>query len=516
MSSATPNIIFILADDLGYDDLGSTNNIVSTPSINKIYSEGQRLSWYYGQSLCSPTRTAIMTGLYPLHNQINNVIMANASYGVPLNYTFFPKILKQYSNYDTHAIGKWHMGYYKWDYTPTFRGFNSFYGYYNGDEDYYNHSCMQQGYYDFHDDIGINCGENCSRIVTDDQVLGTYSNYLYTSRAIDVIKNNSQTDEPLFLYLAFQSVHGPHEVPGRYIEKFSNRSNNSDYNLYLGMISILDESISNFTNILEKYGYLNNDNGSTIIIFSSDNGAPYCTECGYNTPLRGTKTSVWEGGCRLTGAIWGTEDIVSKNRKGSNYTQLMHVVDWYATLLEASGIDINKLGFNYSFDSVSQWKGIQGGNSGGDEYFEYRDSLWYGYATDIYNRDFVGFNNTAFRYKWYKIINGSGSWDGIHDAGWYKPNLQDLKWIPVYSKEFSSNGNESNEMYRFYNIENDAREYVNLINITNKNNGTFRDVLNKMIALENTMRPQMINDTNCPPFKPKENSIVGKVYMPWC
>ena len=284
-STSSPNIIFILADDLGYDDIGTVNNIISTPSISKIYNEGQTLLWYYGQNLCTPTRTAIMTGLYPIHNQINNVIMANYSYGVPLNYTFFPKILFENGGYDTNAIGKWHLGYYKWQYTPTFRGgFNTFYGYYNGDEDYYNHSCMQQGYYDFHDERKRNCGLNCSRIVT--EAIGIYSNYLYTQRAIEIIYNNSLNNKPLFLYWPFQSVHGPHESPSKYINKYSNISNNTDYNLYLGMVSILDESINNVTKILDKYGYLNDKNGSTIIIFSSDNGSPHCSQCGYNWPLR--------------------------------------------------------------------------------------------------------------------------------------------------------------------------------------------------------------------------------------
>ena len=261
---------------------------------------------------------------------------------------------------------------------------------------------------------------------------------------------------------------------------------------------------------MEKYGYLNDDNGSTIIIFSSDNGSPHCSQCGYNYPLRGTKTTIWEGGCRLTSAVWATSNIISSKKRGTIYTQLMHVVDWYKTILDAAGIDFDSLRFNYTLDSVSQWQGLKKieNEPDDDQYFAYRDTLWYNYATGIWNKDFVGFNNTGFRYKWNKIINGSGSYKSGGD-GWYKPNLeQDGN---VYNV-----GIEMDEKYQLYDIEDDPNEYDNIMNVTGENNETFINVLNKMVQLENTMRPQMINDMNCPPFGPQNNSVVGPVYMPWC
>ena len=113
-SLSQPNIIFILVDDLGYDDVGfQSNNEIHTPNIDKIRNDGQFLEWYYGQPTCSPTRTAIMTGKYPLHNSINTIIRPNETYGVPLSITMFPQILYE-NGYSTHAIGKWHMGFFKW------------------------------------------------------------------------------------------------------------------------------------------------------------------------------------------------------------------------------------------------------------------------------------------------------------------------------------------------------------------------------------------------------------------
>eukprot|EP01083_Nonionella_stella_P263667 895418_1 len=134
-----PNVLFILSDDLGYDDVGwGISQQVLTPNLNSLRAEGQNLEWYYAQCVCSPTRSAIMTGLYPLHTGINDFISAGAPSGVPLNDTFVSKILSQ-NNYLNYAVGKWHMGFYKYNFTATFRGFDYFYGYYSGAEDYYTH-----------------------------------------------------------------------------------------------------------------------------------------------------------------------------------------------------------------------------------------------------------------------------------------------------------------------------------------------------------------------------------------
>ena len=115
----------------------------------------------------------------------------------------------------------------------------SFYGYYNGAEDYFTHE--RDGAYDFHDEIGIECGPNCSRIVN--EAKGTYSAQLFTTRAIEIVKNhsNSTTNKPLFLYLPYQSVHGPAECPQSYIQPYEKTINNSKrYNLFLRSRSFTD------------------------------------------------------------------------------------------------------------------------------------------------------------------------------------------------------------------------------------------------------------------------------------
>jgi len=148
------------------------------------------------------------------------------------------------------------------------------------------------------------------------------------------------------------------------------------------MVSCMDSGIGNITNALQEYGYLKPD-GNTIIIFSADNGGPTTTGDGIgssNYPLRGGKHSIWEGGTRVTAWIWATPDIIPRTNNpviGGNYTQLMHLVDWMPTILEAANIS-HTFPDSLALDGVSHWKGLQNGNNVKDKYFEFRDNVYYG------------------------------------------------------------------------------------------------------------------------------------------
>ena len=126
-----PNILFILADDLGYDDIGIHTDDIITPNIDSLFTNGIELTNYYVQATCSPTRGALMTGRYPIHNGVICVILGSQAAGLPLSEVTIADVLLA-NNYSTHIVGKWHLGFYKWPFTPTFRGFESFYGYYSG------------------------------------------------------------------------------------------------------------------------------------------------------------------------------------------------------------------------------------------------------------------------------------------------------------------------------------------------------------------------------------------------
>eukprot|EP01084_Bolivina_argentea_P102822 184188_1 len=243
ITNSKPNVIIILSDDLGNYDIGhQNNNEIHTPNINKYISEGQFLQYYYGQPSCSPTRGALLTSKYPLHHGLQTWIHSGNPIAIPLDNIFLSQQLL-YNNYSTHMVGKWHLGEYRWEYLPTFRGFESFYGYYGGGENYYTHiaGCC----YDFRDDIGLNCGENCSRIAT--EASGNYSAYLFTQRAINIIENHAKNDgqRPLFLYVAYQSVHSPAQVPSQYVTPYENTIHNAKRRTFAGMLSVMDEGIGN-------------------------------------------------------------------------------------------------------------------------------------------------------------------------------------------------------------------------------------------------------------------------------
>ena len=146
-------------DDLGFGDLGYTGSGILTPNIDALATHGQILGHYYVMHCCSPTRAALQTGRYNIRYGLQTqVIPNNKRYGLNLDEQILPQYLKKLG-YATHAIGKWHLGLWNWKYTPTFRGYDSFLGYYSGSQDYLTHKDMG---YDLHLDIGTNCGKNCS------------------------------------------------------------------------------------------------------------------------------------------------------------------------------------------------------------------------------------------------------------------------------------------------------------------------------------------------------------------
>jgi arylsulfatase A-like enzyme len=149
-----------------------------------------------------------MAGRYPLHTGIHDWISPHSTIGLPLDEETLPTILRKVG-YRAHAVGKWHLGHSSYEQTPTFRGFESFYGFYVGGQDYTSH-VDDDGGYDMRFDNKEHCGEGCSRIVDE---RGNYSTHVFAREAIRVIQEHVNSSQPLFLYLAYQAVHAPDEVP---------------------------------------------------------------------------------------------------------------------------------------------------------------------------------------------------------------------------------------------------------------------------------------------------------------
>ncbi|XP_035224042.1 arylsulfatase J-like [Stegodyphus dumicola] len=344
--SKSPHIIFILIDDLGWNDVSfHGSKQIPTPNIDTLAYSGVILNNYYVQPLCTPSRGTLMTGKYPIRLGLqHDVIYAEGPWGLSPSETILPQYLKQLG-YVTRGIGKWHLGHFREDYLPVNRGFDSFFGYWTGKGDLYTHSEEGEGTcgLDFHDD-----NEN----VWD--YTGQYATNVYTKKAEDIIRSHNSS-KPLFLYLAHQAVHAgnsyaPLQAPPEYVEIFTHIKD-ADRRNFAGMVSSLDNSVGELFSELDKANMLKD----TVLIFTTDNGAAVegiDQSSGSNWPLRGSKYNMWEGGIRGTAFVWSpllekTDGIVS--------THMMHMSDWLPTLYSLAGGDVKNLG---DIDGFDMWPTI--------------------------------------------------------------------------------------------------------------------------------------------------------------
>mmetsp|Transcript_3291 Transcript_3291/g.8099 ORF Transcript_3291/g.8099 Transcript_3291/m.8099 type:complete len:638 (+) Transcript_3291:166-2079(+) len=311
LAGSRPNIVYFLVDDLGYANVGFTNDEPLTPSIVELHNEGIHLDSLYAYKFCSPTRSSIMSGRLPLHVNQQNHPPNLPGGGVPLGMTTMANHL-QAEGYATHAVGKWHCGMSGVDRLPINRGFNSSLGYLSGAVDHYDQT--RDGEVDFWKSDGPAYGLNNTN----------YDTFLYKDEMLRIIDEHDASI-PLFLYMAFQNVHGPLQVPANYTSLYTSKNVKYEPRLMcLGMISAVDEAIGTAVTRLKATGLYEN----TLIIFSSDNGGPH--DHANNFPYRGSKGSDWEGGTRVVAFVSG--GIIPQPLRGTRRQGLMHVCDWYATL----------------------------------------------------------------------------------------------------------------------------------------------------------------------------------------
>lgn len=320
----TPNIVLIMADDLGYGELscyGSTE--IKTPNIDKLAAQGIKFTDFHSNGpVCSPTRAALMTGKYQQRTGVEGVITAasHREVGLSLSETTLAEELKKL-DYSCGIFGKWHLGYAT-EFNPSLQGFDQFVGFVSGNIDYHSH-IDQEGYLDWWNDSIINDEKG-------------YSTDLITKYGVEFIKKNNpqQTGKPFFLYLPQEAPHYPiqgrNDKPvrkvgsGKYIRKVPN---DSIPIIYTEMIETMDEGVGDIMQTLAELGLDKN----TIVIFCSDNGAAGAR--GDNGVLRAAKASVYEGGHRVPGIIRYPEKI--KAGVVSNATVLS--MDFLPTLVDFAG-----------------------------------------------------------------------------------------------------------------------------------------------------------------------------------
>uniref|UniRef100_A0A915EM00 Sulfatase N-terminal domain-containing protein n=1 Tax=Ditylenchus dipsaci TaxID=166011 RepID=A0A915EM00_9BILA len=327
ITGSKPNIILILADDLGFADVDWHDKNLHTPYLRDLaFSEHSTyLANSYVNQLCTPTRSALMTGLYPFRTGTQNG--------------------PQKLGYRNYMVGKWHLGYCQKEFLPTVRGgFDSFYGYYGPQQGYFNHSAdlfdrnngiMMRGLDLFREHDGVS--------VPDFSKNGIYSTHLFTEEAMQTISTHQQSykPNPFFLYLAFQSVHSPLQAPAYYRNKCLALFHNPKRLTYCAILTAMDEAIGRVVEHLKRLKIYRN----TIIIFSSDNGGDAMYGAS-NYPLRGQKNTLWEGGTKTNTFVHFPRLIT----KFSYRYDLFHVVDWYSTILSMAGLDVQSYG-----DGINQW-----------------------------------------------------------------------------------------------------------------------------------------------------------------
>lgn len=311
-----PNIVLILSDDQGWADVGWHGTDIPTPHLSRLAAAGARLEQFYVQPVCSPTRAALLTGRYPMRHGLQvGVVRPWAQYGLPLEERTLAQALRD-AGYTTAICGKWHLGHCRPEYLPTRRGFDHQYGHYNGAIDYFTHE--RDGGFDWH---------------RDDQVCrdAGYSTFLIADEAVRLIRAQPP-DKPLFLYVAFNAVHTPHQVPESYKAPYASLP--EPRRTYAGMVAAMDEAVGRIVAAIEARGWRTN----TLFIFSSDNGGPQPGRVTSNGPFRAGKGTLYEGGVRVCAfATWD-----GRIRSNAVVNEPVHIVDWYPTLLRLAGAKLEQ------------------------------------------------------------------------------------------------------------------------------------------------------------------------------
>ena len=311
-----PDIVVLLSDDQGAYDVSWRGSEIKTPNLDGLAASGAKLEQFYVQPVCSPTRASLMTGRYPMRYGLQvGVIRPWAEYGLPLEERLLPQALHE-AGYTTVICGKWHLGSYDKAYFPHARGFDHSYGHLFGALDYFTH--VRDGKDDWYrDDIPLK--------------EEGYSTHLIANEAVRLVKAQPK-DKPLFLYVPFNAVHAPHQVPAKYKEPYKNLP--EPRQTYAGMVAAMDEAIGKILDALDETGRRKN----ALIFFSSDNGGPQPGKVTSNGPLRAGKGTLYEGGVQVVACASWPGHI----QPGSLVKTPMHITDLYPTFLKLAGASLEQ------------------------------------------------------------------------------------------------------------------------------------------------------------------------------
>eukprot|EP01083_Nonionella_stella_P316956 1151965_1 len=371
-----PNVLFIMADDLGWANVGyhnSENEEVNTPNIDYLALNGLQLNRHYVDAECSPTRSSFQSGRLPVHvNQNNGYGITNPTMGVHPDMECIAEKLKA-ASYSTHQIGKWDAGFATFRHIPIARGYDTSFGYLGKSINYFTkkveRTCDQWNLY-------LDLWENDAPVSDQDDLSSdVYVEELLVTRVLDKLDEmaHNSEDEPFFIFYASHLPHYPSQLPSDCVEKGfytefdddegqceQNVIANPDNQIYpdweddisgyycrsllQAQVSVLDDIIGQITDKLKENDFWEN----TLIVFTTDNGGSLELQKtgGNNYPLRGGKASSWEGGIRGTAFVSG--GYLPKSRRGQVENGMMHISDWYVTLSKMAGVEA------HDYDAVSK------------------------------------------------------------------------------------------------------------------------------------------------------------------
>ena len=320
-ASARPNIVFILADDLGYGDLGCYGcEDVQTPNLDRLATEGVRFTDYYANgAVCTPTRAAFMTGRYQQWLGLEDAVTyQEMGRGLPEDGQTVADALRG-AGYATGLVGKWHLGY-DFERRPLQQGFDSFFGFLGGNHHYFQHM---------------------DRIDVPDLWLGNesveregYTTDLLTAEALAFLAKHRE--QPFFLYLAHAAPHFPWQGPddaNKLVEPKKKSWQEGDRETYAAMVERLDQGIGQVLHQLDELGLRE----STLVVFSSDNGGHTHSR---NAPMRDFKGTIWEGGTRVPCIARWPGHLPA----GATTSQVAITMDWTATFRRIAGLGTDPAG----------------------------------------------------------------------------------------------------------------------------------------------------------------------------
>lgn len=322
-AQATPNIVLIMTDDMGWADLTSYGAPdIRTPNIDSIARDGVRMTDFYSNGvLCSPTRAGLISGRYQqrygLEVALPNAANANER-GLTANGQTLPQLMKN-AGYATALVGKWHLGY-RADQSPNAHGFDYFFGLKSGYHDYYTH----------------NAGDGKPDLWENEQPIteAGYMTDLITARALKFIEQNAQG--PFFIDVAYNAPHWPYQPPNMPSEAAGNARHVQPHDAatgsradYVAMVEHMDAGVGQILAKLAQLGLADN----TLVIFTNDNGGEWLAN---SSPLFSRKTTVWEGGIRVPTLLRWPGHIAP----GTTSDQVGITMDLSATILSAANAQV--------------------------------------------------------------------------------------------------------------------------------------------------------------------------------